>query len=499
MRFGLPLLFLLSPAAAHAAGFYLTDVGTRGMGRGGAFVANPDSVLAMHYNPAGLSLLRGAHAELSLTIVKMDVNFQRLCPCVPSTTANAAELDRQLEAGFVSTPSRTQLEIPFLGIAYGIEYMKMTFGAAAWGPHSGRHRYTDNPPDANTRNFAADAQAFPGRYSGLAMKTLEANFGVTVAAEPLSQWSWGEGLRIGFQLLGYQSGNAQRLHIWANNGLLLDLTGDPRPENTELDVPLTFDFLENFGLNWSLGASYDIPFVKGLTIGTSFRAKRTIRTEGTLDIQLPRLLREAGVTVAGNTVVVELATAPLLRTGIEYQMPQVFRGEVAFVWEGWSAHDVVRVIPQDIRFNISGEESILPEIRADRYWRDTWSLRVGGELNLFEPWLGVRAGYYFEPTAILPERVDPSRIDSDKHGASLGLATRYKGFSLEVSGQYVILKDIEVRNGQARLIAPLPGTTESPQIPLAEYQTSISNGRYGGDYWLVSAALGFSLDEFMKP
>src|SRR6185503_10934914 len=38
---------------AEAGGFYLGDIGARGMARGGAFVAAPDDLLAIHYNTAG--------------------------------------------------------------------------------------------------------------------------------------------------------------------------------------------------------------------------------------------------------------------------------------------------------------------------------------------------------------------------------------------------------------------------------------------------------------
>src|SRR5206468_3659136 len=61
----LAVTFAMITAAgtAQASGLYVGDIGTRGMARAGAFIASPDSLLALHYNPAGLALLSGFQME----------------------------------------------------------------------------------------------------------------------------------------------------------------------------------------------------------------------------------------------------------------------------------------------------------------------------------------------------------------------------------------------------------------------------------------------------
>ena len=54
------LLVLLVPVAA-LANFVEVETGARAMGMGGAFVAVADDVTALHWNPAGLATLEGAH------------------------------------------------------------------------------------------------------------------------------------------------------------------------------------------------------------------------------------------------------------------------------------------------------------------------------------------------------------------------------------------------------------------------------------------------------
>ena len=160
------------------------------------------------------------------------------------------------------------------------------------------------------------------------------------------------------------------------------------------------------------------------------------------------------------------------------------------MWEGWSAHDQVIIDPRDIQFEILGNAQELGRIEADRYWQDTWSLRVGGELNLFEPWIGIQAGYFYEPSGIPEQRVDPSRVDLDKHAFSLGLGTTWYGTTLQVSFQYVRLDSTQVRDSQQVQIAPLSGA--------ADLLTNVGNGDYESQYFVGSMSLSFALDPLLQ-
>lgn len=485
---GLPLLLttamLLAPTSARASGFYLADVGTRGMARAGAFVAAPDSLLAVHYNPAALSLLKGLQFTADLQLVNLDMRYERKCPCLPSSNPNAAAEDAALEEIFDKNPAEanTVLAIPYLSVGYGLPFLDLTIALAAWGPTSGRHNWGELP-NAAAPSFLDASRREVTRYSGLEMRTLEANFGLGFGLRPLPDLV--PGLRLGASILGYQSGNRQTLSIFANVAV-------PGAESPDRDVPAVLDFLMPFGLNWQLGASYEI--IPGLTLGTSYRGKRSFTTDGTLTADLPASLQGVA-SVEGNNIEVSLATAPIWRAGLEYRLPGVARVEGAFVWEGWSAHNQVTITSKDIAIVVNGMSVPLPPIPVPREWQDSWSLRLGGELNLLEPLLGVQAGYYFEPTAVPQERMDPSRVDLDKHGFSLGLSTTFFGATLSVSGQYVILSGVEVRNGVRTQIAPFvdaAGNTVNPEVI-----TVVNNGNYSGQYFIGSASLSFALDPLL--
>lgn len=482
------LLFAVAACAlcvvsrAEAGGFYIGDVGTRGLARGGAFVAAPDSPLALHYNPAGLSLTKGLNFELSVSMVNYTATFDRQCPCVTDrdafTDAEAAALDAQLEAGFQTARSSTPLYTPFLGVSYGFEPLDLAVGLAVYGPTSGRHDY-GLLGAASSPSFIERASGKTTRYNALEAPNLEINYVLGVSLQPL------EGLRIGAGLMLHQTGAGQTLHLYADSEIF-----SSGPEDPAADVPVVLDFLSDPSFSWTAGISYDVFFIPGLTLGGSFRAERNVNARGTIDVDLQPNLADIA-TVDGNEVDVSLNIAPIARVGAQYRLPNEFTAEVAFVWEGWSVNDQIVVTPRNISFEIMGlgDPVVLAPIISERNWQDTWSLRAGGELEMFEPWLGVQAGYFYEPTAIPAEWLDPSRVDLDKHGLSLGLSTEVWGITLQASGTYVIMDGVTVTNSLARNSAVLGF---APQL-----RTTVGNGRFDAEYFIGSLSLGFSLDAFV--
>jgi long-chain fatty acid transport protein len=286
----------------------------------------------------------------------------------------------------------------------------------------------------------------------------------------------------------YQNGNRQPLHLWLNS-----TTFGSMPESTNLDVPIVLDFKRNFALNWSVGLSYEP--LPGLSIGGSFRGKRSIRADGTLDIGLPEYLTDLA-SVTGNKIQIEINTPPIARVGVEYALPKIFKLEGAFVYEGWRTYRSVVVRPVDVKVAINSGgmsmEQQLEKIVQPRNWESTFSLRLGGEVTVLEPLLTARAGYFFEPSAIPENRVDPSRIDFDKHGFALGLGTTFFGVSLDVAAMYIALAGAEVRNSEVASTGPL-----KPPLGSDRLLTTVGNGNYDAHYVLGSASLSFALDPLL--
>lgn len=481
---------LLSSTSAQAAGFYVTDLGARALAVGGAFVAAPDGLTALHYNPAGLAGQPGFRAELDVALFASSFQLQRRCPCVfPEriTDQDPTALDQALEAGFGPSESRGLQPIPFLAASYGFPWLDLTIALGAYGPHGAGY-------DWGERSYEA-ALDQAQRYSLISAESLEANYQLGVAFQPLP------GLRIGASFLLYQVKSEQFLHIYANTVLT------PFAENVStlialegqaFDIPVALSF-DAWAPNWSVGASYTLPL--GFTVGASFRGPRSVDTVGRLSAEVPTILSDAGIGVAngGGPVRVNFSLPAIARVGLQYSVPELLSVEAAVVWEGWSAHQRVQLYADDVRLTVGNEPpSSLGLLELDRSWRNTASLRLGARTSWLEPWLSLAAGYFYEPSAVPRQRLSGSAIDLDKHGLSLGLGTTISGLRLELSLAHVIYQDVTV--GDSEVVLPNALSNRDDNHPDAfgtdRYQTRIGNGDYQASATVVSLGVSFALDGF---
>ncbi len=498
VRSALVALALLAPAPALAGGYYIGDIGARGMGRAGAFVASPDSVLALHYNPAGLARLRGLHVEGSLTLLDASFSFDRRCPCVHPERLEGLEdpagLDAELEARFAANPvdNRAPLRpIPFIGVAYGFDALDLTVGLAVYGPHGAAYDYGE-------RGYAP-ALLQPQRYSTIGSESVEANYQLGAAFSPLP------GLRIGGAVAIYQTRSEQYLHIYANTVLTPfaeNVSTNERLSSRGLafDIPVGISFERPLAFDWSLGASYDIG--AGFAAGASVRGKRSVRADGRLDATIPDALARSGISMVdgGGPVEVELDLPAIARVGVQYRRPEVFGVEVAAVYEGWSVHDQIKIRAGGVQLEVNGMRSSLDTLTLERRFEDTVSLRVAGDLELLDPWFGVSLGYFYEPSAVPAQRLQASTFDLPKHGLAIGLRTELWGVRLDVAAQHVVLVSRTLTSSGVEMPAVLePRSDANPDgLGADQFLTTIGNGTYGGSYTMLSASLSVSFDEVTR-
>lgn len=484
------LLSLAAPSTALASGYYVSDIGARGVARGGAFVAAPNSLLALSYNPAGLSLLKGAHAQVDLVLVNFGMEFQRSCPClldvtVPFARENETRLTESL-AGNLATDDTGVIPVPFIGIGYGFDWQNLTVAFGVFGPTSPKDIRFGALDFETTRNLTT-------RYSITEISLFEAYYALGTALEVLP------GLRLGGSAMIYSFGTRQGTHLYANTAFADAQTA---AENTDWDIPLSLDFRRDFALNFNFGLSYSPTFLPGLSIGASVLGKRSVRANGKATITIPDgfggpLADSIQIDVQGDDIQLEVDLPPIWRAGIQYSVPAIFSAEVAMAHEAWMVHDQIVVRPQNINVGITGPTGELPSqplnpITQVRNFQSTTAFRFGGELHLLEPFLGVAAGYYFEPSAVPDTHMDPSTPDWDKHAVSFGLNTTWLGLRLDVSVQHVFMASRTITNSQRTLVGPLEGG-----VATNDYLTRVGNGTYEGSYTLIGASLGASFDALL--
>ena len=73
---------IMCASTASAAGFQLTEQSVAGMGRAhaGAGIVG-DDVSAIHFNPAGMTLLHGLQTTVAGTYVSLDIDYKGLERC----------------------------------------------------------------------------------------------------------------------------------------------------------------------------------------------------------------------------------------------------------------------------------------------------------------------------------------------------------------------------------------------------------------------------------
>jgi long-subunit fatty acid transport protein len=186
---------------------------------------------------------------------------------------------------------------------------------------------------------------------------------------------------------------------------------------------------------------------------------------------------------------------------VKFHMPAIARGalrydattrlwnvEGAFVYENWSRNDEVLFSPKQpggIALILDDESLRFPvnDIRIPTHFRDTWSLRFGGETQVMPGRLTLRSGVFYERAAISPEWINVGNFDLDKAGISVG--GRYdfqKRAFVELCAGYQHWFPVDVSNSRVRIIDPLSSEQKWP----------VGNGKYSNTRIQVMGAVGVS-------
>ena len=447
MARSLAFCFLVAtPVSAFAAGFYVPDVGARALGRAGAFVARADDLTAAWYNPAGLADQGGTRFSGDVAFVKQSVFFQ-------------AENAIGVPTGFPSGNSSFPFTIPFLGISSDFGLKNFTFAFALYGPYAGQYSY------------AAQGEQ---RYSLIDSSVWEAIYQFS-AAWRITPW-----LRVGLSVQNEDVRARQKLAVAAL----------PVDDNSS-DVKVEFDVADNFSPNFHLGVLASP--LKWLDLGVAVKLPMSVNATGKLKVDKPDLERLRGslpgVDVRGENVGVDFELPLVVRAGARFKMPR-FDVEADFVWERWTGFSKLVVQPKDIQFRLNADlaYAALSPIVQDRGYGNAYSIRVGGDFEIIPGRLTGRAGYYFETSAIPTASLNPSAVDADKHGFSVGLTAQFGWFALSLAYGYTHLNDARVTDSVSRQI----NLTYNAVAVTPDPSPVVGNGRYRSGYDILS--LGISID-----
>lgn len=161
-----------------------------------------------------------------------------------------------------------------------------------------------------------------------------------------------------------------------------------------------------------------------------------------------------------------------LKAKLELTLPMTLRGGIRYIheeegrfwfdieadvfWESWSSIDAYNV---ELEGTINGLN--VTDLSIPKAWKDTVSVRVGGDINVIDQHLQLRAGGFWENGAVPDNYSHVDFASFDRFGVGGGLTGSYGGVSLSVGYLHVFQEDREVsetfgKTVQQRPIAPCP-------------------------------------------
>ncbi|HVH99883.1 MAG TPA: outer membrane protein transport protein [Enhygromyxa sp.] len=438
-RFGLHVLacaafgaLTLLPNVAAAGGFEVPDQGARAVGRGGAYAVNAGDLTALHYNPGKLAALGGTRLLYSHNLLFHRTSYQR------SALSDAWGMDAGTE--FELAEGRDRLfplgAFGVVGSDFGLK--NWMFALGAYGPSAiGRHDYADYGP----QSFMLTKMDVVVIYYSLAVAwQLPKKFGVGVTLQYV---------------------DLPRM----NYGLVVDSTPtpalDPVPDDASTQLITDLQLQDRVGFTALLGLWYR-PHPR-VELGAGGRL-------------IPvKMSAEGGVATDKSTLLSDDVTAKLdfqlpvqLRGGIRYIHPlrkgpdakgdegERFDVELDVFWENWSQIDAYRI---DFEGAINGQpiaDQVIP-----KKWRDTLSVRLGGDVNLLDGHLTLRTGGYFETGASHPDFAHLDFPSFNRGGVGGGITGSIRGVALTVGYMHIFQQpqestELSAKGFQVRPLAGCP-------------------------------------------
>mgnify|MGYP003882022733 CR=1 FL=1 len=410
----LAALLAASPAA-HASGYYMSDVGTRGMARGGANIAGADDLSAQYYNPAALIRLRRPQFYLSYTNVRQPIEFTR---------------KDYLEDGTVEqwdpvTNDAKPMHIPNLGVSHHFGLTDTVVALGIFSPFAPRFQYAEEGGQ---------------RYNLKEALVIQFYAGPTIAQ------------RIGWLTIG---AGAYWTYVSADETLDLAICRtDPNAPDQNcsqgnlanpddvIDVGIDLQMADKASFTWNLGLLAEPK--DWISIGYSVQPKLDVEGQGRIGATFEEghwisnpdepLVIIDGDEHADEDVRVLLTMPWIHRFGVAlHDKDRNWEVELASTYQRWRVTKEIRVTDVDLTLPVTDQvkdigntlgspiEDIVidDDIVLPADYTDTWSYRLGGHYRVIDPLL-LRAGALYENSAIPASTQGVNLIDGDKFAVGFG-------------------------------------------------------------------------------
>ena len=447
----------------YSAGYTLPVYGYYDMARGGASLVNSVDLTANVNNPANLTKFKGMNSFLGLGIL--------------NTHGTAKYYDRGIR-GDATVYDKTveNNPKPFLNpiIAFSDDFgiKNFNFSVAIHGPYAPDYKYN--------RKCSRGAPSCPNRYSLYESDITLANLQLSFAYRVLKNLSIGIGIKESYVNFKYDLDL-----INSNDSDMYPLT-EPS-ETGETDTNLVFDVTDKYNFNVLLGLNYSLNDY--LSFALTYQSPIDVDANGKMKAEVydtSTALTSTNTKIEGEDLNVKLSLPHIFGAGILFK-GSGFNLELDFKAELWSVHDKVVITPENVyaKYSIMGikAEKKLGSITQKKNWKDTYSVRFGGDWIFMNGDLRLSGGIFYESGAIPDEYFDISIVDSDKVGGGLGVVYKLKDMSLNLAFSYIDFYKRDIKNSKVH-----PGNALMEDYP---EDFIVGNGVFDTDMFIFSSGISY--------
>ena len=378
----------LAVSSAYAAGFQLTEQSSLGLGRAyaGAGIVG-DDLSAVHYNPAGMTLLEGTRVQAGFTWIALNADNVG-AGSYAGQSENGRLKGQAIPTGYVTHQVNDQVWLGFgMSVPYGMgtEYGNDWFGANR-GIKAKIYTFDMNP------NIAWKVNDLISLGAGLSVQYAKADLsmnagGLGVGEIDADSWDWGFNLGV---------------MISPTDTLRFGLSYRSAIEhNAEGDFTFSTEMF---------GPALALTFPSQATVKTPDTVMLTGTWEATPDLRLSGLIR----------------------------------------WANWSNFDTLTIKNNTSGISgIMGAIGSLGSYPIPNKWQDTWLFSVGADYRINDAFT-VRGGIAYETSPIDDETTRMAVIpDTDRLWLSLGATYHFsKDLQFDMGATYLMgVGDMDLYKG----------------------------------------------------
>ena len=384
-------------STAYAAGFQLTEQSSLGLGRAyaGAGIVG-DDLSAVHYNPAGMTLLEGTRFQAGGTWIALNADYNGK----DGDSENGRLKGQMIPAGYVTHQVNDKIWLGFamtVPFGMGTEYDR-TWSQSQRGTNAKIYTFDMNP------NIAWKVNDFLSVGAGISVQYAKAELGT--------------GLKEGDMYLGHGKVEADSWDWGFNLGIMISPTDKLR-----------------FGLAYRSAIEHD---ADGTTKLSGMNSSLTGGHSPYLDAAVASL---EGQTFGMSTSIKTPDTVMLTGT---WEATEQLRLSGLIRWANWSNFDELSIeneVPGTILnaakpFGLDGKLTNLDIVND---WQDTWLFSVGADYKINSAFT-VRGGIAYETSPIDDQSTRMAVIpDTDRLWLSLGASWHAtKDLQFDVGATYLM-------------------------------------------------------------